>query len=280
MAAEVLKIPGVGLARDLAERVLELAQRGQKGIARRLRFQVRELFLDLVESLARLDSKRFALGAGRLLIEKFAEELLQFARLSRRELHLEFEHDIAEGVRVLKPAQQGVAFQGAAVGTRFDLATPKQAGRCAKDGGVGPTIGLALEPLGDGLHRRPHTIARVRLGEVEDLLLRLGEIGTVLTEHAVVAVREEPADLVFGIGDAAQHAEIDVNLVDEGLERPLDPGLSILRANLDFLAPDEEPGIGHQVRALSVRSRCRLLFCSPFSRTMRSMLGCWVTERA
>src|SRR3546814_426889 len=109
-----------------------------------------------------------------------------------------------------------------------------------------PRLGLALKPFENGLDRRANAGASIGLGDVQDLLLGLGQIGAIAAEHAVVAMRQGLADIALGIGHAAQHAEIDMDLVDERLECALDPGLRVLRPNLDLLATHEQPRVRQQ----------------------------------
>ncbi len=53
-------------------------------------------------------------------------------------------------------------------------------------------------------------------------------------------------DIVFGVGDAAQHAKVRIGTRNEFMKSPHHPGLRILSANLDVGSCHHQLGLAHQ----------------------------------
>lgn len=136
------------------------------------------------------------------------------------------------------------AFLDGAVDARFDFAFGDQAARKAKDCGNWPAVGFGCEPISKIFDGDLHPVACLRIDEAEDVLFGFVDTCAVRTEEPAFRLYRF-VDIGLGITDTAQHREIGVDFVDQGLERLANALLSILSTDLQFVTPDEKSGASH-----------------------------------
>ena len=204
-------MPGVGLSGDLFQRHQGRFQGIEKRVLVDLRYPPVQVVVHVLEGFAGLFTQGLGFAAAGRAVEEVLVERLEGSDLRGGELNLWFQHHVAVAVSVTQGALQLAVLQDVPVETNFHLATGTQVGQGAENRGVIPAVGFAFELFQQALEGGADTAPIVALNERQHFLLGFRQGRGVVTEKAIVCTVEAIADVVFRVGNTAQHAEVGVS---------------------------------------------------------------------